>query len=88
MNFQLTVITPQRVVLDTEVTSLVAPGELGYLGILANHAPLITTLAPGRLAITLASGERQTFTIGPGFLDVLENHATLLTQTLQSDMPS
>ena len=88
MNFHLTVITPQRVVFDTEVTSLVAPGEEGHLGVLANHAPLITTLASGRLAVTLASGERQTFTIGPGFLDVLSNQATLLTQTLQRDMTS
>jgi len=88
MNFHLTVITPQRVVLDTEVTSLVAPGQEGHLGVLANHAPLITTLVLGRLAVTLASGERQTFTIGPGFLDVLSNQATLLTQTLQADASS
>ncbi len=88
MNFHLTVITPQRVVLNEEVTAIVAPGEDGHLGVLANHAPLITTLAPGRLTVTLASGERQTFTIGSGFLDVLSNHATLLTKTLQADAPA
>jgi len=88
MNFHLTVITPQRVVLNTEVTAIVVPGEDGHIGVLANHAPLITTLTPGRLAVTLASGERQTFQIGSGFLDVLSNEATLLTQTLQSDPPA
>lgn len=80
--FHLTVITPERLVLDEAVSALVAPGSMGSLGVLANHAPLITTLVPGRLSITAAHGARSTFMIGAGFLDVRHNEAILLTQSL------
>jgi F0F1-type ATP synthase epsilon subunit len=50
-----------------------------------NHAPLITTLVPGSLVITSAEGEKRELLIGPGFLDVLNNQATLLTETVRQD---
>ncbi len=82
--FHLTVMTPQRVVFEGSVSAMVAPGGDGRLGVLAHHAPLITTLAPGPLSITLPSGDKQCFRIGAGFLDVLRNEATLLTESTES----
>jgi F-type H+-transporting ATPase subunit epsilon len=73
--------------LDETVISLIAPGGRGSLGILAHHAPLITTLSAGKLSITSLSGTRQTFAIGEGFLDVLKNEVTLLTRSLQPLAP-
>jgi len=80
--FHLTVVTPQRVVFDGPVSAMVVPGGDGRLGVLARHAPLITTLAPGDLSLTLTQGEKQSFRIGVGFLDVLHNAATLLTESI------
>ncbi|MBI3804758.1 MAG: ATP synthase F1 subunit epsilon [Nitrospirae bacterium] len=87
-SFHLTVITPERVFFEGAVRSLVAPGGAGSLGILVDHAPLITTLQSGRLAITSPDGKMQSFLIGPGFLDVLKNEVTLLTESVQADIPT
>lgn len=86
--FHLTVITPDRVVYDGSVRSIVAPGGAGSLGVLVNHAPLITTLQPGRLSVTSAEGELQSFLIGTGFLDILKNEVVLLTESAQADHPT
>jgi F-type H+-transporting ATPase subunit epsilon len=80
--FHLTVVTPQRVVFEGAVQAIVAPGGDGHLGILARHAPLITTIAPGLLSITLPQGYMQ-LRVGAGFLDVLQNEATLLSDTAE-----
>jgi F-type H+-transporting ATPase subunit epsilon len=81
--FHLTVVTPEKVFFDGEVSSLMAPGGAGYLGVLANHAPLLTTLASGRLTYRLPDGAENALEIGPGFLDVSGNRATLLTESVK-----
>ena len=80
--FHLKVITPDRVFFDGSVLSIIAPGGAGSMGVLVNHAPLITTLVPGRLVITSPQGEKQSYRIGPGFLDILKNEVTLLTDKI------
>ena len=81
--FQLTVLTPERMVLDRQIESLVAPGADGYLGVLAHHAPLITTLAPGKLTIHDSAGE-SLYAISGGFLEVSDNRATILADAVES----
>ncbi len=79
-NFQLTVVTPEQVVFDSPARSLIAPGGAGYLGVLVGHAPLLTTLVSGKLTVTDPQGRREEFRIGPGFMDVMANQVTVLTQ--------
>ncbi len=86
--YHLTVITPDRVFFDGSVRSIVAPGGSGSLGVLVNHAPLITTLQPGRFIVTSADGNRTSYQIGPGFLDVFKNEVILLTESVQADSPT
>ena len=83
--FHLKVITPDRIFFDGPVLSIIAPGGAGSMGVLVNHAPLITTLVPGRLVITSPRGEKQAYQIGSGFLDVLKNQVTLLTESIKTD---
>jgi F-type H+-transporting ATPase subunit epsilon len=61
--------------------SVRAPGEPGYLGILRNHAPLVTTLKPGTLTWRRSDGVRQASRIGAGFLEVKGNTVTMLTDS-------
>jgi len=79
--FTLEVLTPQKRVFKGEVTSVVAPAETGYLGVLANHAPLFTTLTDGNLTYRDSTGSPVTLKMrGKGFLDVYRNTAVVLTQ--------
>jgi F-type H+-transporting ATPase subunit epsilon len=82
-SFQLTVLTPVRTLLDERVESVVAPGAEGYLGVLANHAPLITALIPGKLAVRLAGGETRAFALSGGFLEVSANRAVILADAME-----
>lgn len=77
--FNLEILTPRKKVFRGAVTSLVAPGEMGYLGIWAHHAPLVTTLTAGKITTRDASGSLKTLQVaGSGFLEVFQNQATIL----------
>ncbi len=80
----LRVLTHEGVALEETVTSVIAPGAPGYLGMLRNHAPLVTTLQPGTLQWTRPDGERRTATIGSGLLEVVRNQITILTDTVST----
>lgn len=57
--------------LSEQVTQTLAPGSDGQLGILANHAPLMTELSPGEVLATLADGRTLAhIVISGGFLEV------------------
>lgn len=69
--YTLDVVTPERIMLSEPVTQTVAPGTEGQLGILANHAPLMTELAPGEVLATLADGRTTAhIVISGGFMEV------------------
>jgi F-type H+-transporting ATPase subunit epsilon len=81
-DYRLQIVTPEKVAYDEQVTSIIAPGGAGYLGVLAHHAPLLTTLRQGRL--TIRQGEKTTvYQIDGGFLEVRDNVATLLADSFQ-----
>jgi F-type H+-transporting ATPase subunit epsilon len=54
------------------------PGAAGELGILANHAPLISLLEPGETRLTDAEGTVHRYATDDGFLQVRKNHALVL----------
>ena len=75
----LRVLTDAGVALEDEAVSIVAPGELGFLGILYNHAPLVTTLQPGTLTWRRPNGTSQQLHVDAGLLEVVKNRVTVLT---------
>ena len=79
----LRVLTDEGLALQEEAVSVRAPGEVGYLGILYNHAPLVTTLKPGTLTWRAPSGESHTRLIGDGLLEIVKNRLTILTSRLE-----
>lgn len=48
---QFELVTPERLVLSTEVEMVVVPGTEGNFGVLPGHSPLISTIRPGMIAI-------------------------------------
>ena len=81
--FTLKLVTPQRKLLESEAVALQVPGSEGYLGILAHHAPLITTLQPGRLDVRVPGGTSRSFAVSGGFLEVSGNRATVLADSAE-----
>jgi F-type H+-transporting ATPase subunit epsilon len=81
--FHLSLLTPEKSFLEAEVTSIIAPGSEGYLGVLAHHAPLITALIPGKLTVKSEAGET-VYAISGGFLEVSDNKATILADALEA----
>ena len=80
--YNFKILTPNRKALDESVVSIVAPGEEGYLGVLANHAPLITTLKRGTLTVKFDDGREDEYEISGGILKVAKNEAILLTESI------
>ena len=81
--FHLSITTPDKTVYDGNVQSLVAPGVIGYLGILADHAPLATPLATGKITLRDASGKATVLDMTEsGFLEVSNNKATVLLNSI------
>jgi F-type H+-transporting ATPase subunit epsilon len=80
--FRVHVLTGERTVLDEEVVSLQARGTEGFLGVLAHHAPLITTLAAGPLTLRYPDGRRQALELTGGVLEVRHNHAIVLADAI------
>lgn len=77
--FKINISSPEKTIYEGEISSLIAPAELGYLGVLANHAPLIANLVPGKIIIKEGSAQETIFNCGStGILEVLNNNVTLL----------
>jgi len=81
--FKIKIVTPEEEFLQTDAVSLIAPGELGYLGILCNHAPLVTPLVKGTLTLKESAKPEKTYEIDGGFLEVNNNTVTLLIERIK-----
>lgn len=78
-SFNLSITTPDKTLYDGKVSSLVAPSKIGYLGVLADHAPLIAVLGPGRIMLREDSGGEKVFNSeGSGLLEIMKNSVTIL----------
>lgn len=71
------ILTPDESLFSGEATYVGLPGSDGSMGILDNHAPLITTLKAGDVVVRTSSGER-TFSVNGGTVEVLQNKVTIL----------
>ena len=81
---RLEIVTPDKKIYSDDVDSVVVPGSEGEMGILTDHAPLMTMLQPGELRITKGSEETR-LAIGSGFLEVSNNKVAVLTDMAVSE---
>lgn len=81
-SISLKVVTPVRLVLEEQVDELTAPGPLGQLGILPDHAALMTTLETGQLSYR-KSGATAVVTVAGGYAEVLDNVVTVLANAAE-----
>ena len=76
-NFILEIVTPARKVISKEVSSVVLPTSNGYMGILVNHAPLISSLGLGILKYK-SEGKEEHVAVYEGFMEVSKNKVSIM----------
>lgn len=77
------VVTPARVVFSGTATLVVVPGEVGELGFQPLHAPLAALLGVGEVRLTFADGGKEFIAISQGYVKVLEDKVTILTESAE-----
>lgn len=79
---RLEVVTAEREVYAGDADIVIAPGAEGELGILPEHAALLTTLRPGELRFR-TGGQEETLAIGGGFLEVRDDRVLVLADSAE-----
>jgi F-type H+-transporting ATPase subunit epsilon len=79
--FQLEIVSAEKSIFSGTVDSLVAMGELGELGIVPGHAPLLTSLKPGTVVVKDHKGKEEHFYVSGGMLEVQPHMTTILADT-------
>lgn len=77
-NFEL--VSPERLLMSEQVTSVVVPGTEGDFTVLSKHAPLMTTLKAGVVDAVLADGGVKRIFVRGGFADVTPSGFILLAE--------
>ena len=78
MSLHLDIVTPEKMVFSDSVDNVYLPGADGELGVLPQHAGLVTALQPGELRY-LHSGKVVTLAIGSGFAEITQTNVVVLT---------
>ena len=76
----LSIVTPEKQLVAEEVDQVNAPGTEGDLGILYDHAPILTNLRSGQLSYE-KDGETIALVVSGGYLEVTDNRVTVLAET-------
>ncbi len=78
-------VTPERQLRDSEVHMVVVPGTEGDFGVLEGHAPLMSTIRPGEIAIYPTEGAvPERIAIEGGFAEVNEAGLTILAEKAEA----
>jgi F-type H+-transporting ATPase subunit epsilon len=80
----VSIISPEKTVFEGEADMVVAPAWDGQLGILPMHAPMLVLLGEGPLRVQ-SGGQDQRFTVSGGFLQVIDDRVTVLSERASAD---
>ena len=80
---RIEIITPDKKIYEGEIKSVRVPGKKGSFQILKDHAPIISTLEPGPVFITDASGKQIDYEISGGVIEVKTNNIILLAESIR-----
>jgi F-type H+-transporting ATPase subunit epsilon len=75
----VSVISAEATLFEGQATAVIAPAFDGEVGILTNHAPMITALGTGTLRIE-DGGSTRRFSVAGGFLQVVDNQVRVVTE--------
>jgi F-type H+-transporting ATPase subunit epsilon len=78
--FTFELVSPEKLLISEPVESVVVPGAEGDFQVLANHAPVLSTLRPGLLDVVLPDGKERRIFVRGGFAEVGPDNLTVLAQ--------
>lgn len=74
---QVQVVTPESLKFEGQARRVQLPGVMGAMGILPQHAPLVTMLEPGIVEV-IAAGGNKIFAVAQGFATIANNQVVCL----------
>jgi F-type H+-transporting ATPase subunit epsilon len=80
--FHFELVSPEKLLFSGDVEQVDVPGAEGDFGVLAGHAPFVSTLRPGILTVHAASGEQKIVVLG-GFAEVSADGLTVLADVAE-----
>ena len=75
---RLQIITPEKTLIDADAQMVTIPGTEGDFGVLAGHAPFISTIREGIIAVDFENGEKKEFPITSGIAEVTPEKCVVL----------
>jgi F-type H+-transporting ATPase subunit epsilon len=81
MTVHCDIVSAEENIFSGLVEMVVAAGEMGDLGIIRGHAPLLTALKPGPIRIIKQGGEEEVIYVSGGYLEVQPNNISVLADT-------
>ena len=82
-NLNVEIVAPDKQAFQGEALGVRAPGVEGSFEILYDHAPMIAAIEIGPLFVRPPSGKQIVFATSGGFVEVLNNTVTVLTETVE-----
>ena len=83
LHFEL--VTPEKLVRSEEVHMVVVPGSEGEFGVMEGHAPVMTTLRDGELAVYRTAGATpERIAVSGGFAEVSDGGLTVLAERAEA----
>lgn len=78
--FQFELVSPEKVLASEAAYMVTVPGEAGDFGVLADHAPVLSSIRPGVVTIITADGTTRRLFVSGGFVDVTPSTCSLLAE--------
>lgn len=77
------IVTPEKRIFEGKIRSLEAPGIDGEFGVLPEHAPFATVLAPGVVELDHEDGKKELMAVSGGYVEVTREKVILLVETAE-----
>ncbi len=81
----LVILSPEKEIFSGVVKSVKVPGTDGQFEILKNHAAIVSSLSKGEVRVVKDNGEKMTFNVEGGFVEMLNNEVSLLVSGVKED---
>jgi F-type H+-transporting ATPase subunit epsilon len=78
---QVDIVSAEQQIFSGQADMVIAPGESGELGILPEHAPLLTRIKPGTVRIQAAGNPEEVIYVSGGMMEVQPDRVTVLADT-------